>query len=322
MKRIAILTSGGDASTMNKCLSSFITYASQYDCEIYFIFNGYKGLYKNEIYKADYTETKLWWDLPGTRIFSSRFLDILKEDVQKQMIDNLKNHGIEHLVVIGGDGSYKGANLLSKWGISVFCLPGTIDNDVTSSSYSIGFDTCLNVIVNSLKEIKSCMNSHANIAMVELMGRHCIDLTVFAGIATEAEIIITPESHYTPEQLLAKIHEKRKMNKRGMLILYVENYLGHDGIPSVKEYIEFIHKNSNESIKHNVLGYTQRGGSPTAMDMVRATLMVQKALELIQAGEKNKIIGNNDLDIIAYNLEEGMSMKNPSRKELIDKFFN
>lgn len=321
MKKVAILTSGGDASTMNKCLSTFVTYANQNNCEIYFVFNGYKGLYNNEIYKANYTETRLWWDQPGTRIFSSRFLDILKDEVQDKMVENLNKHEIDYLVVIGGDGSYKGAKLLSKKGVKVFCLPGTIDNDVASSSYSIGFDTSLNVIVNAIKQIKSCMNSHANVAMIEIMGRHCIDLTVFAGIATEADIIITPESHYTPVELLAKIQEKRRFNKRGIVILFVENYLGSDGIPPVKEYIDFIHKNSNEAIKLNVLGYTQRGGQPTAMDLIRASMMVLEVYELIKMNLYNKIVGNHEFEVVSYDLDDGLNMQNPSRKELIEKFF-
>lgn len=321
MKKIAVLTSGGDASTMNKCLSTFVTYANQYDCEIYFIFNGYKGLYNNEIFKANYTETKLWYDQPGTRIFSSRFTDILKPEVQEQMVRNLKKHEIDYLVVIGGDGSYKGAKLLSTHGVKVFCLPGTIDNDVSSSSYSIGFDTSLNVIVEAIKKIKSCMNSHANVAMIEIMGRHCIDLTVFAGIATEADIIITPESFYSPSELLNKINEKRKLNRRGIVILFVENFLGHDGIPSAKEYIDYIQMYSSESVKLNVLGYMQRGGQPTAMDLIRASMMVQKTFELIRDNQENKIIGNNEFDVLAFDIDDGLAMINPSRKELIKKFF-
>lgn len=321
MKRIAVLTSGGDASTMNKCLSTLVTYANQNDCEIYFVFNGYKGLYNNEIYKANYTETRLWWDQPGTRIFSSRFTDILKEEVQQKMVENLKQHQIDYLVVIGGDGSYKGARLLSKSGVKVFCLPGTIDNDVASSSYSIGFDTSLNVVVNAIKQIKSCMNSHANVAMVEIMGRHCIDLTVFAGIATEADIVITPESHYSPSELLTRILEKRKTNKRGIVILFVENYLGTNDIPSAKEYIDFIHKNSNEAVKLTVLGYTQRGGQPTAMDLLRASMMSLEVFSLIKDNQFNKIIGNHEFEVVAYDIEDGIEMRNPSRKELIEKFF-
>ncbi|RXY96923.1 6-phosphofructokinase [Malacoplasma penetrans] len=322
MKKIAILTSGGDASTMNKCLSTFITYASKYNCEVVFVKNGYKGIYDNEFVKPDYTETKSWWSLPGTKIYSSRFPEILDEQVRKQMVDNLHKNSIDTLVVIGGDGSYKGARLLSKSGIKVIGLPGTIDNDIASTSYSIGFDTSLNAIVNSIKEIKSCMDSHANVAMIEIMGRHCIDLTVFAGIATEADIIITPESFYTPQQLLAKINEKRKTNSRGIIILYVELLLGTENIPTVEEYIKYIQANSKELVKKNILGYLQRGGNPTAMDMIRASLMTEHALKMISENQYNKIIGVDEFKVVSYDLETAINMKNPSRKDLIDKFFN
>ena len=321
MKKIAILTSGGDASTMNKCLSTFVTYASEYDCEIYFVCNGYKGLYNNEFYKANFTVTKSWWDLPGTKIYSSRFPEIKEENVRNQMLENLKNNNIDCLVVIGGDGSYNGAKLLSKYGINVICLPGTIDNDVTSTTYSIGFDTCLNTVVDAIKKIKSCMNSLGTVGMVEIMGRHCIDLTVFAGIATESDIIITPSSHFTPQQLLEKIKEKRRTNKKGIMILYVENYLGTGDIPSVDEYIKYIHTNSKEKVKKNVLGYLQRGGSPTAMDLVRASLMTKEALELIKANMFNRVIGVNEFQVVSYEIEEGLKMKNPNREKLIKNFF-
>lgn len=322
MKRLAILTSGGDASTMNKCLSSFVTYSSKFNCEIFFVLNGYKGLYDNQIYKAEYTETKSWWNLPGSKIYSSRFMDILKPNVQAQIVNNLKEKNIDYLIVIGGDGSFKGANLLASHGIKVFCLPGTIDNDVVSSSYSIGFDTALNVAVNSINQIKSSMNSHKNIAMIELMGRHCIDLTVFAAIATEADIVLTHESFFTKQQLLDKILSIRKVNKRGIVILFIEKFLGLNNIPSVEEYIDFIHKNSSESVKLNHLGWTQRGGTPTAMDLVRATMMVYKVFELISCDESNKIIGNSEFDIVAYDLEEGLNLIKESRKEMIIKYIN
>lgn len=321
MKKIAILTSGGDSSTMNKCLSTFVSFAKDYDCEIEFILNGYKGLYNNEFIKPDLNETKSWWDLPGTKICSSRFPEILDEKIREKMVKNLKDRHIEYLVVIGGDGSYKGANLLSKSGVKVFGLPGTIDNDISSTTYSIGFDTSLNVVVDAIKKIKSCMNSHATIGMVEIMGRHCIDLTVFAGIATEADIVITPESHYTPEQLLQKINEKRKTLNKGLMILYVENYLGTEGIPTVKEYINYIQSNSKELVKNNVLGYMQRDGFPTAMDLTRASMMTIEVLELISKNQFNKIIGVDEFKVVNYDLDVALNMKNPSRKELIQKFF-
>lgn len=321
MKKIAILTSGGDSSTMNKCLSTLVSYAKDYNCEVEFILNGYQGLYNNEFVKPDFNETKSWWDLPGTKIYSSRFPEILDEKIREKMVQNLKDRNIDYLVVIGGDGSYKGANLLSKSGVKVFGLPGTIDNDISSTSYSIGFDTSLNVVVDAIKKIKSCMNSHRSIGMVEIMGRHCIDLTVFAGIATEADVIITPESFLTPEQLLEKINEKRKTISRGLMVLYVENYLGHNGIPSVSEYIKYIQTNSKELVRNSVLGHMQRDGLPTAMDLTRAAMMSIEVLELISKNQFNKIIGVDEFDVVSYDLEVALSMKNPSRKNLIQKFF-
>ncbi|MCF0217884.1 MAG: ATP-dependent 6-phosphofructokinase [Malacoplasma sp.] len=321
MKRVAVLTSGGDASTMNKCLSTLVTYAAKFDCEIYFVKEGYKGLYENQIYKADLNETRSWWKLPGTKIYSSRFPQILDSGIKEQMAQNLEANQIDCLIVIGGDGSYKGASLLSSIGTNVICLPGTIDNDVTSTTYSIGFDTALNTIVNAITEIKSCMDSHQTIGFVEIMGRHCIDLTVFAAIATESDIIITPESFYTPQELLARINQLRQTITRSLMVLYVENFLGTDNIPSAQEYVSYIHQNSKELVKKNVLGYMQRGGVPTAMDLYRSSLMCVAALKLINQNTYNKIIGiKNDFPTV-YGLKEGLEMKNPSRKGLIEVFF-
>lgn len=323
MKKIAILTSGGDASTMNKCLSSFVTFANRYDLEVYFVYGGFKGLVKNTIYKANYNETRTWYNLPGTKIYSARFMEFQEQENVNKAIENLKALGIDSLVVIGGDGSYQGALRLHNSGFNVIGLPGTIDNDVVSTKYSIGFDSCLNNVVTRINEIKSCMNSHRHIAFVEIMGRHCVDLTVFAGMATDADLLITNENLITPNELLQKIKEIRQHNKAGIIILINEKLLGTNGIPSINEYKSFIELNSNELVKINVLGYGQRGGNPSAMDMIRATQMSQKACECIANNEYGKIIGiGENEEINAYEINDAIngSFENKKRIDLIKKY--
>lgn len=319
--KIGVLTSGGDASCMNKCLSSLVSYAPDYGCEVYFIFNGYKGLYYNQIIKANYTQARLWYDLKGSMIFSSRFPQILEPQINEQMVLNYQKAQLDALVVIGGDGSYQGAALLASKGVKLYCLPGTIDNDVASCTYTIGFDSALNTIVQQIRQIKACMNSHASVGMVEIMGRDCVDLTVFAAIATEADAIITPFNPISPQQLLVLLNQKRQLNKRGMLVLYVEKYLGKNGVPSASEYIAYIHQNSQETVKHNILGYSQRCGDPSAMDLVRASLMVQRIYTLLAQKTYNQIIGNQDLTITNYPLEEGLKMQKNLGKTYVDLFF-
>lgn len=321
MKRIAILTSGGDASSMNRCLSAFAAFsASNPELEVLYVFGGYKGLWNDQIYKINYAEVKTWYNLPGTKIYSARFPEMKEESYRLKVVENLKKHKIDYLVVIGGDGSYQGALRLSELGVKVICLPGTIDNDVTSTTYSIGFDTSLNQIVEDVNAIKSCMQSHGNIGLVEIMGRRCPDLTVFAGIATDADIVITWENMVAPETLLEMIKEKRKTNKRGLIILVSELLMGKDGYPTMQEYADYIMKNSNEKVKVNCLGHIQRGGQPSAMDMVRATMMTKKALELIENDEYNKIVGLKEFEPVVYGIEEGLALENPSRLELIKKY--
>lgn len=322
MKKIAILTSGGDASTMNKCLSAFVTFASKFNLEVYFVYEGFKGLCENKIHKADYSETKSWYNLAGTKILSARFMEFKEDEYVDKAFNNLKNLGIDVLIVIGGDGSYQGAYKLHKKGFKVIGLPGTIDNDISSSKYTIGFDSSLNAIVQTIFKIKACMNSHRNIALVEIMGRHCVDLTVFAGIACEADILVTNENWVSPNELLTKISEIRKINKYGILILVNENLLGKNNVPSLNEYKEYIEKNSCEQVKVNVLGHLQRGGEPTAMDLVRATQMVYKCCELIKNEQYGKIVGlNNNEEPDAYDIEIVNKTTQPiSRSEFIKKY--
>lgn len=322
MKKIAILTSGGDASTMNKCLTSFVNFAKKYDLEVYFVYGGYKGLYQNAIYKAIYNDVRTWTFLPGTKIYTSRFPEMKYQEVVDHAANNLRNRGIDCLIAIGGDGTYMGAQRLADVGINVLCLPGTIDNDIASTDYTLGFDTSLNTIVNRIKEIRSCMESHRDIAFIEIMGRHCVDLTVFAGIASDADIVITYENFLTPQQVLAKINELRKTVLGAITILVTEKLLGVDGRPSLNDYRNYIEKYSHHKVKPNVLGYSQRGGSPTATDLVRASLMVHKCCELIQDGVYNKVIGISPTNqIVALNINEALSMSNPKRIDLIKKFW-
>lgn len=321
MKRVAILTSGGDSSSMNRCLAAFAAFtASDANLEILYVFGGYKGLWNDQIYKVNYSEVRTWYNLPGSKIYCSRFPEMKEEEYRLKIVENLKKHKIDCLVVIGGDGSYKGALKLSELGVNVICMPGTIDNDVTSTSYSIGFDSSLNIIVDSINSIKSCMQSHGNIAFIEIMGRRCSDLTVFAGIATDADIVITWENMVSPEKLLELIKEKRQINKRGLVVLISELLMGKDGYPTIQEYADYVMKYSNEKIKINVLGHIQRGGKPTAMDMIRATMLTKKTLELIKEDNYNKIVGLNEFEPVTYDIDEGLKLENPSRLELIKKY--
>ncbi|MEG1821001.1 MAG: ATP-dependent 6-phosphofructokinase [Malacoplasma sp.] len=321
MKKVAILTSGGDATAMNKTISSLVHFANKENIESYLVYGGYEGLYNNKILKADFNEVRTWSNLPGTKILSSRFPEFKDKKIREQCISNLKKLDIEALIVIGGDGSYIGALRLCEDGFNVLGLPGTIDNDVASSTYTIGFDSSLNQIVDRVNEIKSCMDSHSDIAIVEIMGRHCVDLTVFAAIATAADIVITYENFITPQKLLEKINDIRIKRPLGsIMVLVTELLLGTDKRPSLKDYKNYIETNSKHKTKINVLGYMQRGGKLTAMDSIRATMFAKRAIELVVKNKFGRIIGLDEFDVVDFPIVKAIKMTNPKRISLLKKF--
>lgn len=321
MKKIAILTSGGDATAMNKTISSLVYFAHKLNMESYLVYGGYEGLYKNNIIKADLNEVRTWYNLTGTKILSSRFPEFKELNTRLQCISNLKNKDINTLVIIGGDGSYIGALRLFEDGFNVIGLPGTIDNDVASSSYTIGFDSSLNEIVDRIHEIKSCMESHSDVAIIEIMGRHCVDLTVFSGIATAADIVLTYENFLSPEKILNKIIDIRNVRPIGSIIILVtELLLGIDGKPSLKDYKDYVEKNSKNKVKINILGYMQRGGKLTAMDSIRSTMMAKHAIELISKNKFGRIVGLNEFEVVDYPILKAIKLVNPKRISLIKKF--
>lgn len=321
MRKIAILTSGGDATAMNKTISSLVYFANKANIEAYLVYGGYEGLYKNNIVKAELNEVRTWYNLTGTKIFSSRFPEFKESAIRSTCILNLKNKDIDTLVVIGGDGSYIGALRLHEDGFNVIGLPGTIDNDVASSSYTIGFDSALNEIVDRIHEIKSCMESHNDVAIIEIMGRHCVDLTVFASIATAADIVVTYENFLSPNEILNKITEIRNNRPTGSIIILVtELLLGVGDKPSLKDYKDYVEKNSKNKVKINVLGYMQRGGKLTAMDSIRSTMMAQHAIELIVKNKLGRIVGVNEFEVVDYPILKAIKLTNPKRIPLIKKF--
>lgn len=321
MKKIAILTSGGDATAMNKTISSLVYFAHKENIEAYLVYGGYEGLYKDNIILANLNEVRTWYNLTGTKIFSSRFPEFKDPIIRQQCILNLQNKDIDSLIVIGGDGSYIGALRLFEDGFNVIGLPGTIDNDVASSSYTIGFDSALNEIVDRIQEIKSCMESHSDVAIIEIMGRHCVDLTVFASIATASDIVITYENFLSPEKILNKINEIRNNRPTGSIVILVtELLLGIDGKPSLKDYKDYIEANSKNKIKINVLGYMQRGGKLTAMDSIRSTMMAQHAIELVVKNKFGRIIGVDEFQVVDYPILKAVKLTNPKRISLINKF--
>lgn len=294
IKKIGILTSGGDAPGMNPTVYGAIKAGLGLNKEMYVIYEGYKGLVNKKIVKVDKNFMSDKINEGGTYIKTARLPEFKEENVRLEAIKNLKEYGIEALIIVGGDGSYMGAKKLTEMGINCIGLPGTIDNDIASSDYTIGFDTALNTVVNSIDNIKETMSSHNRCAVIEIMGNHCPDLTTFAGIATNADEIITCDHPLNEEELYERMKKAKEENKDNFIILVAEKLI------NTEELVEKIKKNTPWEVRLTILGHIQRGGRPTAMERFNGIRMGAYAVELLDKNIGGVCVGirNNSLAYI------------------------
>ncbi|CAF0720602.1 unnamed protein product [Didymodactylos carnosus] len=284
----------------------------------FYVQNGYEGLHSGKIYPLDdRTFLNLSLTMGGSRIGSSRFEAMKQEKVRMEMVEQLLAKNIETLVVIGGDGSYFGASLLAQAGINVIGLPGTIDNDVSSTGITIGFDTSLNGIVTNVNAIQDTARSHNMCHLVEVMGRHSPDLAIHAAIATGANLVITNENVMQPVEITKKIKEFLTNGATSLIILISENIYGIEKLPSLSEIAKLITSECGIQTRASVLGYSQRGGKPTAAENVNAALMAKTAIDNLINGKKNFTVGLNGTSAYITPIEQAVKIVKPSRKEMI-----
>lgn len=278
---IAVLTSGGDSPGMNAAIRAIVRSAIAHNVEVFGVYEGYSGLYHNNIIRLDRKSVAETINRGGTILYSARFPEFAEKPYRMQAAQNLRDLGIDTLFVIGGNGSYEGAMLLSEEGINVIGLPGTIDNDIRGTEYTIGFDTALNTAVEAIDKIRDTSSSHMRASIVEVMGRYCGDIALHAAIATGAEEVITIETGYDINEIVSRFDDMRKIHKRHSLIIVSEYTVNIDELADMIE--------SAHDIKCNkvILGHVQRGGTPTAMDRFLATKMGHFAVENYLAGNKN-----------------------------------
>lgn len=277
IKKVAILTSGGDSPGMNTAVGSIVKAANWKGIEPYFVYEGYKGLVEGNIKSAKNFDIDLYMNLGGTFIYSSRYPEFKEKKIQLEAKKQLDKKKIDALIVIGGDGSYNGAQALHNLGVKTICLPGTIDNDISSTDYTIGFFTALETITQSLDKIKDTSRSHNRCMIVEVMGRYAGDLAVCSGIAVGAELIITPEKKYSLNEVIDNVdYQMNVLKKQNMVIITTENI--YDNLDEVAKKIE---NKTKISTRACVLGQTQRGGRPTSFERYVATLMGAKAIEIL-----------------------------------------
>lgn len=312
IKRIGVLTSGGDAPGMNPAIRAVVKAGMKNNIEVYGIYDGYRGLVEGKIEKLDNHSVNDIINRGGTFLGSARLPEFKDEKVRQVALEQLKKFGIEAIVTIGGDGTYMGALRLTEMGINCIGIPGTIDNDIASSDYTVGFDTALNTAVEAVDKLRDTSNSHQRCSIVEVMGRYCGDVAIATAVATGAELVVTPETGFDLQKVLDTAKRCHDMNKRHALFIFTEH------ITDVYELAKKVEAYSGFETRATVLGYIQRGGSPTANDRILAARLGAKAVELLMNDEGGKCLGIINNEITAINIEEALAMKKRTLSYMAD----
>lgn len=315
VKRIGVLTSGGDAPGMNAAIRAVVRVANSANIEVYGIYDGYRGLVEGYIEPLTRSDVSDILDRGGTILGSARLPEFKDPKVQEAGIRQLKKRGIEALVVIGGDGSYRGALALTEAGINCIGLPGTIDNDITCTDFTIGFDTALQTVVEAVDKLRDTSSSHHRCSVVEVMGNRCGDLALWAGIATGAEIVVTAQTGFEETEVLERLKEFDVVKKKRHAIVIIS-----EKITDVDAFAKKVSLNTGFSGRATVLGHVQRGGSPTPQDRILASRMGEKAVDLLIHGIGGQCVGIKDNQIIAVPIKEALDIPRSSRKKLQDLF--
>jgi len=313
VKRIGILTSGGDSPGMNAAIRAVVRCGIEEGMEVYGIYRGYEGLLDGEIEELDRNSVGDILHRGGTILKTARSEKFRTKEGQLHAVQMLETFGIEGLVVIGGDGSLRGGTDLSRLGIKVMGLPGTIDNDLGYTDYTIGFDTAVTTVLDAITKIRDTSSSHERTTVVEVMGRHCGDIALYAGLAGGAEAVLIPEIEMNINELCKKIVMGANRGKQHSIVIKAEGV----GISS-QELTKLIEERTGRETRLVVLSYLQRGGSPTMRDRMLATLTGAKAVELLKNDSESKAIGTVDGEIVAYDLEEAIGQKREIDRQMYE----
>lgn len=310
--KIGILTSGGDAPGMNAALRAVTCAALKKGIEVFAIYDGYKGMVEGNIKKLTKEDVDEILNKGGTIIRSARLPEFKELEVRKKAVEQLKKHGIDAIVVIGGDGSYMGAKKLDEMGIRCVGLPGTIDNDISSTDITIGFDTSLNTIVEEIEKIKDTGKSHSRCMLVEVMGNRCDDLALYSAIATGANIVISKNHMLSNQQVIDDLKARRSKGEIFELIVIAEKLIDSEKL------LKDIQENTDWDARLTVLGHTQRGGIPTAMEKVRATQMGYYAVKLLTEGITGVCVGIKDGKLVHEDILEALKKESLVSNDMIE----
>lgn len=303
VRRIGVLTSGGDSPGMNPCVRSVVRTALYHGIECYGIRRGYNGLITGDVLRLDEKNISHIINRGGTILYTARSKEFLTEEGQQRAASTCKFLGLDGIIAIGGDGTFRGAAALSKYGINVICIPATIDNDICCTNYSIGFDTAANTAIECIDKLRDTMQSHERCSVVEVMGRNAGYLAMYVGLAVGATAVLVPEKEIDFEKdVVEKIRQARFNGFTHYMIVVAE------GAGSASEIAAKIKDAVDLDPRVTVLGHIQRGGCPTGRDRVNATKMGYLAVEMLINGKTNRIICTKDGSFRDVDIQEGLSM--------------
>lgn len=312
MKRIGVLTSGGDAPGMNAAIRAVVRTAIYKGMSVIGINRGYNGLLNHDVYEMDLRSVSSIIQRGGTKLFSARCAEFKEEAGVLKGVAACKELGIEGLVVIGGDGSYRGAGDLSAHGIPCIGIPGTIDNDISSTDFTIGYDTAMNTVMELVDKLRDTSHSHDRCSIVEVMGRGAGYIAVNTGVACGAVEILCPEREYNLDTIIEKMQASRKIGKQNFIIIVAEG-VGHS-----EEIAKTIQEKTGIESRATILGHVQRGGSPTVRDRVLASQMGNYAVNLLEQGIGNRVVGVRGIKLVDYDIQEALKMTKPFEDDLYD----
>lgn len=301
MRKIGVLTSGGDAPGMNAAIRAVVRYGIYNNINVIGIKEGFKGLIDSNSIEMSLSSVADIIHRGGTILGSARSKEFQKEEGFNKALRNIKYLGIDGMVVIGGDGSFRGAQKLCDAGVPTIGIPGTIDNDLAYTQYTLGFFTALSTVLESVEKIRDTSSSHGRTNVIEVMGRDCGDIALYAGLAGGAEMVIIPEVEYNIEEICDKIMQGRARGKKHSIIILAE------GAGNAREISEEIDKIIGIGTRYSVLGYTQRGGTPSAFDRLLGSKMGARAVEMLKDSMTNKVLGIRGSEIFDMDIAEALS---------------
>ncbi len=312
MKRIGVLTSGGDAPGMNAAIRAVVRVAIYHGLEVSGIKRGYQGLLEGDIHDMDIASVGDIIHRGGTKLRTARCEEFKTEEGQDKGFEMLRMFNIDGLVVIGGDGSFRGAIKLHERGFPVMGVPGTIDNDLGYTDFTIGFDTAVNTVVDAIGKIRDTSSAHGRANIIEVMGRHCGDIALYAGLAGGAESIIVPEDPMECDDVCRKLIQGKNRGKLHNIILLSE------GIGRPYDWAEAIEEKTGIDTRVSIIGYLQRGGTPSPNDRILASRLGARAVELLREGKKGRALGVSGNDVIDVDLAEALAAPSNFNRELYD----